>query len=191
MSFLLLLFISPVFLTLVLLVKLSSPGPIFFRQPRVGRDGRVFDCLKFRTMRAPDAADAAFQLKTGAAPGGVEGVDRRTKIGKKILRATSLDELPQFLNVLKGEMSLVGPPARTAGVRRTLRGADPAIRRAAPGSRRCHRLGSGARLTWADVHRRSRRVGQLLHRELLYRARPQDLGADDSGGAASRGVKLR
>lgn len=108
MSFLLLLFISPVFLTLVLLVKLSSPGPIFFRQPRVGRDGRVFDCLKFRTMRAPDAADAAFQLKTGAAPGGVEGVDRRTKIGK-ILRATSLDELPQFLNVLKGEMSLVGP----------------------------------------------------------------------------------
>ncbi len=107
-SFLLLLIISPVFLTLVLLVKLSSPGPIFFRQPRVGRDGRVFDCLKFRTMRAPSAADAAFTLKTGAAPGGVEGVDRRTKIGK-ILRATSLDELPQFINVLKGEMSLVGP----------------------------------------------------------------------------------
>ncbi|AKK29422.1 MULTISPECIES: sugar transferase [unclassified Mycobacterium] len=107
-SFLLLLLISPVFLSLVLLVKLSSPGPIFFRQPRVGRDGRVFDCLKFRTMRAPDAADAAFRLKTGAAPGGVEGVDRRTKIGK-ILRATSLDELPQFLNVLRGEMSLVGP----------------------------------------------------------------------------------
>ncbi len=108
MSFLLLLVISPVFLTLALLVKLSSPGPVFFRQPRVGRDGRVFDCLKFRTMRPPRAADAAFALKTGAAPGGVEGVDRRTKIGK-ILRATSLDELPQFINVLKGEMSLVGP----------------------------------------------------------------------------------
>jgi lipopolysaccharide/colanic/teichoic acid biosynthesis glycosyltransferase len=100
--------ISPVFLTLVLLVKLSSPGPIFFSQPRVGRDGRVFGCLKFRSMRASDTSDAAFELKTGAAPGGVEGVDRRTKIGK-ILRATSLDELPQFINVLRGEMSLVGP----------------------------------------------------------------------------------
>lgn len=107
-SALVLLFISPVFLTLALLVKLSSPGPVFFRQPRVGRDGKVFDCLKFRTMRAPRAADAEFQLKSGAAPGGVEGVDRRTKVGK-VLRATSLDELPQFVNVLRGEMSLVGP----------------------------------------------------------------------------------
>lgn len=103
-----LLLISPVFLTLVALVRLSSPGPILFRQPRVGRDGRVFDCLKFRTMRAPDAADSAFELKTGAAPGGVEGVDRRTTIGK-VLRSTSLDELPQLINVFKGEMSLVGP----------------------------------------------------------------------------------
>ncbi len=103
-----LLLISPVFLTLVMLVRLSSPGPILFRQPRVGRDGRVFDCLKFRTMRPPSAADAVFELKSGAAPGGVEGVDRRTTIGK-ILRSTSLDELPQLINVFKGEMSLVGP----------------------------------------------------------------------------------
>lgn len=108
MAFVLLLVISPVFVTLALLVKLSSPGPIFFSQPRVGRDGRVFGCLKFRTMRAAEKSDAEFQLKSGAAPGGVEGVDRRTRIGK-ILRATSLDELPQFVNVLRGEMSLVGP----------------------------------------------------------------------------------
>jgi exopolysaccharide biosynthesis polyprenyl glycosylphosphotransferase len=100
--------ISPLFLTLTLLVKLSSPGPIFFRQPRVGRDGKVFDCLKFRSMRPPRAEDAEFELKAGAAPGGVEGVDRRTKIGK-IMRMTSMDELPQLLNVLKGEMSMVGP----------------------------------------------------------------------------------
>ena len=103
-----LLAISPLFLTLMLLVRLSSPGPIFFGQDRVGRDGKVFQCLKFRSMRPPRASDAEFELQTGAAPGGVEGVDRRTKIGK-IMRATSLDELPQLINVLKGDMSLVGP----------------------------------------------------------------------------------
>lgn len=103
-----LLLISPLFLTLMLLVRLSSPGPIFFRQDRVGRDGQVFGCLKFRSMRPPRASDAAFELGSGSAPGGVEGVDRRTKIGK-IMRATSMDELPQFVNVLRGEMSLVGP----------------------------------------------------------------------------------
>jgi exopolysaccharide biosynthesis polyprenyl glycosylphosphotransferase len=103
-----LLAISPLFLTLMVLVKASSPGPIFFGQPRIGRDGQVFDCLKFRSMRGPRASDAAFELGIGSAPGGIEGVDRRTKIGK-ILRATSMDELPQLINVLKGEMSLVGP----------------------------------------------------------------------------------
>lgn len=103
-----LLAILPVFATLALLVKLSSPGPIFFAQPRVGRDGKVFDCLKFRSMRPADPAAAGFELKAGAAPGGVEGEDRRTRIGK-IMRKTSLDELPQLVNVLKGDMSLVGP----------------------------------------------------------------------------------
>ncbi|MUM05475.1 UDP-phosphate galactose phosphotransferase [Mycobacterium sp. CBMA 213] len=107
-SALLLLLISPVFVTLVVLVKCTSPGPVFFRQPRVGRDGRVFGCLKFRTMREPDESSDKFEPKVGSAPGGVEGFDRRTTIGK-VLRATSLDELPQFVNVLRGEMSLVGP----------------------------------------------------------------------------------
>uniref|UniRef100_A0A5Q5CIU6 Undecaprenyl-phosphate galactose phosphotransferase n=1 Tax=Mycobacterium sp. (strain JLS) TaxID=164757 RepID=A0A5Q5CIU6_MYCSJ len=101
------LLISPLFIGLALAVKLSSPGPIFFRQPRVGRDGVVFDCLKFRSMR-PAPAGATFELKAGAAPGGVEGEDRRTRIGK-FMRKTSLDELPQLLNVVKGDMTLVGP----------------------------------------------------------------------------------
>ncbi|KUI27208.1 UDP-phosphate galactose phosphotransferase [Mycobacterium sp. IS-1742] len=101
------LLISPLMIALALAVKLSSPGPIFFRQPRVGRDGKVFDCLKFRSMR-PAPAGATFELKAGAAPGGVEGDDRRTKIGK-FMRKTSLDELPQLLNVVKGDMTLVGP----------------------------------------------------------------------------------
>ncbi|MGB2722674.1 MAG: sugar transferase [Rhodococcus sp. (in: high G+C Gram-positive bacteria)] len=103
-----LLLLSPVFLTLMVLVRLSSPGPIFFKQERIGRDGLPFDCLKFRSMRPPRASDAEFERKAGDAPGGVEGVDRRTRIGK-IMRQTSMDELPQLLNVLRGDMSLVGP----------------------------------------------------------------------------------
>jgi len=100
--------ISPVFGLLVAAVKLSSPGSAFFRQPRIGRDGDVFDCLKFRSMRPPLVSDARFVLHQGNAPGGVEGVDRRTWIGK-IMRSSSLDELPQLINVIKGDMSLVGP----------------------------------------------------------------------------------
>jgi exopolysaccharide biosynthesis polyprenyl glycosylphosphotransferase len=103
-----LLVISPLLLCLIVLIRVSSPGPIFFGQERVGRDGRVFRCLKFRTMRAAAASDAAFELTSSSAPGGVEGDDRRTRVGK-LMRATSLDELPQLINVLRGEMSLVGP----------------------------------------------------------------------------------
>ncbi|MDV8055952.1 sugar transferase [Rhodococcus sp. IEGM 1343] len=103
-----LLLLSPVFLLLTVLVRSSSPGPIFFAQERIGRDGVPFDCLKFRSMRPPRDSDADFVPAEGAAPGGVEGVDRRTTIGK-IMRQTSLDELPQLINVLRGDMSLVGP----------------------------------------------------------------------------------
>lgn len=100
--------ISPLFVALMLAVKLSSPGPIFFSQERIGRDGKVFGCLKFRSMRPADPAGTNFELQEGAAPGGVEGEDRRTRIGK-FMRKTSLDELPQLLNVLRGDMSMVGP----------------------------------------------------------------------------------
>jgi exopolysaccharide biosynthesis polyprenyl glycosylphosphotransferase len=104
----LLVVISPVFCSLMAAVKMSSRGPVFFRQSRVGRDGVVFDCLKFRSMRPTRPSDAQFILLQGSAPGGVEGADRRTWIGK-IMRSFSLDELPQLLNVIKGDMSLVGP----------------------------------------------------------------------------------
>jgi exopolysaccharide biosynthesis polyprenyl glycosylphosphotransferase len=100
--------ISPLLIVLALTVKLSSPGPIFFSQERIGRDGKVFGCLKFRSMRPPDPTSSTFELQAGAAPGGVEGDDRRTWIGK-IMRKTSLDELPQLINVLRGDMSMVGP----------------------------------------------------------------------------------
>lgn len=102
------LLISPLLIALALAVRFSSPGPILFSQERIGRDGKVFGCLKFRSMRPDDPAKAKFELPHGAAPGGVEGEDRRTWIGK-IMRRTSMDELPQLFNVLKGQMSLVGP----------------------------------------------------------------------------------
>jgi lipopolysaccharide/colanic/teichoic acid biosynthesis glycosyltransferase len=109
---LLLPFTLPLMVAAALAVYLSVGRPIFFRQPRIGRDGHVFEMLKFRTMREPrepaELLDALRPLGADLAPGGVEGADRRTRVGTA-LRATSIDELPPLLNVLKGDMSLVGP----------------------------------------------------------------------------------
>jgi exopolysaccharide biosynthesis polyprenyl glycosylphosphotransferase len=99
--------LSPLLAALAVGVKLSSPGPLLFRQLRVGRDCQPFDLLKFRSMRAQQDGDV-FRPARGIAPGGVEGRDRRTRIGR-FMRRTSLDELPQLINVLRGEMSLIGP----------------------------------------------------------------------------------
>lgn len=116
-----LLVLSPVFAVLALSVKLSSPGPVLFRQSRIGLNGEAFDIFKFRTMRedagAPeqDAAWAAQALGQAGAEGGNAVVaDRRTRTGA-VLRQYSLDELPQLLNVVKGDMSLVGPRPERAG----------------------------------------------------------------------------
>ena len=99
---------APVFLAISLGTLLSVGRPIFFRQPRIGRDGRHFEMLKFRSMRSVSEPVVLPDLPHDTAPGGVEGDDRRTSFGT-FLRRTSLDELPQLLNVLRGEMSLIGP----------------------------------------------------------------------------------
>ncbi|MBO9542060.1 undecaprenyl-phosphate glucose phosphotransferase [bacterium] len=91
----------PILLVTALLVKLTSPGPIFYKQERMGRDGRLFNIYKFRTMRI-DAEDASGPVWAKA------GDNRATPIGA-VLRRFSLDELPQIWNVLAGDMSLVGP----------------------------------------------------------------------------------
>ena len=78
------------------------------RQRRVGRDGRFFEMFKFRSMRPAPEGSHELTYSQETAPGGVEGADRRTRVGS-LLRRTSLDELPQLFNVLRGEMSLVGP----------------------------------------------------------------------------------
>jgi exopolysaccharide biosynthesis polyprenyl glycosylphosphotransferase len=108
---------SPLWLVSMLLVKLGSPGPIFFKQERVGMDGRVFLCYKFRTMYADSSDDEhreAYRnnidgLSNGDELHGKVKDDPRVTSAGKILRRWSLDELPQFLNVLKGDMSVVGP----------------------------------------------------------------------------------
>ncbi|HZV74152.1 MAG TPA: exopolysaccharide biosynthesis polyprenyl glycosylphosphotransferase [Conexibacter sp.] len=108
---------SPLLLALALAVRFSSPGPILYRQRRVGLDGREFDMLKFRSMRIAPPNVGEFAPQQGMAPGGVEGDDRRTRVGE-IMRRLSLDELPQLVNVLCGDMTLVGPrPERTSYVR--------------------------------------------------------------------------
>jgi exopolysaccharide biosynthesis polyprenyl glycosylphosphotransferase len=104
----LLLVVLPAFVVLTLGTLLSVGRPIFFRQRRFGLDGREFEMLKFRSMRAPLEPLVLPDLPANTAPGGIEGDDRRTRFGT-FLRRTSLDELPQLLNVLRGDMSLVGP----------------------------------------------------------------------------------
>ena len=95
------LFLTPVFLAIAVLIKATSPGPVFYRQPRLGMDGRRFSLVKFRTM----SEDAE---KEDQPVWSIREDPRRTSLGS-ILRKYSLDELPQLWNVLKGEMSLVGP----------------------------------------------------------------------------------
>jgi len=178
---LVLLALSPLLAVLAVAVKLSTGGPVLFRQPRIGLDGREFNMLKFRTMRgspdqqgesdaewaeevlgengaAPPVAGAvATALATSAtaldaaaatalaAPAAQTAapVDRRTTVGR-VLRRLSLDELPQFWNVLNGDMSLIGPrPERASYVRRF----EPVVYRY--GDR--HRVKSGI-TGWAQVH---------------------------------------
>jgi exopolysaccharide biosynthesis polyprenyl glycosylphosphotransferase len=114
-----LLVVSPVLLAAAGAVWLSLGRPILFRQVRVGVDGRRFEMLKFRTMREGGVSDERLELPDDVAPGGIEGEDdRRTRVGA-FLRRSCIDELPQLFNVLRGDMSLVGPrPERPEFVRR-------------------------------------------------------------------------
>lgn len=109
---------APIFAVLAILVKCSSPGPVFFRQTRLGRDGMPFTFYKFRTMqhKNDDSVHRSFaeEFIQGSNSGSEKRVFKMTKdprvtpIGN-FLRRSSLDEIPQFYNVLRGEMSLVGP----------------------------------------------------------------------------------
>lgn len=108
-----LLFVSPLLLLIALLIRLTSRGPVFFKQERIGLNGRPFSMYKFRTMRLAAPSESDTRWTTANDP-------RCTPLGA-FLRKTSLDELPQFFNVLKGDMSVVGPrPERPHFVHRFL-----------------------------------------------------------------------
>lgn len=96
LAFVGLILLSPLFIVIAVMIKLDSRGPVLFRQKRVGKAGRIFEIYKFRTM---DVNNNIHDRKSQ---------DMRTRVGK-ILRKTSLDELPQLLNIVKGEMAFVGP----------------------------------------------------------------------------------
>jgi len=103
-----LLFFAPFWIAIAIAIKVTSPGPVLFHQYRYGYRNRSFKIYKFRSMRS-EAGDAAGIKQT------VQGDSRVTSIGK-ILRMTSLDEIPQLLNVIKGDMSLVGPRPHVPGM---------------------------------------------------------------------------
>jgi lipopolysaccharide/colanic/teichoic acid biosynthesis glycosyltransferase len=114
-SLLVLIFLSPLYLVLALLVAISSPGPVFYVQQRVGKNYKRFGCIKFRTMVRN--ADEMLDAIVDKSPQMREEFENNFKLREdpritwigKFLRLTSLDEFPQFLNVLRGDMSVVGP----------------------------------------------------------------------------------
>jgi lipopolysaccharide/colanic/teichoic acid biosynthesis glycosyltransferase len=116
LSVLTLILIAPLMLIIAALIKLTSPGPIFFKQKRVGYYGKEFDIYKFRSMKVQDGEDEDRKLQmfkfmndySGKIKTKVVNDSRITWIGT-FIRKTSLDELPQLFNVIKGDMSLVGP----------------------------------------------------------------------------------
>jgi exopolysaccharide biosynthesis polyprenyl glycosylphosphotransferase len=124
----------PLFAVAAVAVRLSSPGPIFFRQQRIGQRGEIFELLKFRTLLVNRDADTTWTVAED---------DQRTKVGR-LMRMMSVDELPQLINVMKGEMSLVGPrPERPYFVDQ--------FRVAVPGYDDRHRVPAGM-TGWAQVH---------------------------------------
>jgi exopolysaccharide production protein ExoY len=114
-------FIAPFFLMIFALLKIMDPGPVFFVQRRCGHNGRTFECYKFRTMRV-DAQERLDQLLASDPVAAAEWAtfqklrnDPRVTLIGKILRKSSLDEMPQLFNVLRGDMSVVGPRPITSG----------------------------------------------------------------------------
>jgi len=133
-SLIALIFFTPIFLIISLIIKIKDPGPIFFKQERVGKDEKIFLIYKFRTM-VVNADKIGPVLTQNDDP-------RITPIGK-FLRRTSIDELPQLINIIKGEMSLIGPRPEVPSIVKTYTTDQRRVFQVRPGL-------SG----WAQIHGR-------------------------------------
>ena len=151
---------------IALTIKFTSPGPVFYRQERMGLDGRPFTVYKFRSMRL-DAEDV-----TG--PVWARDDDPRCTPVGRFLRRTDMDELPQIWNVFKGRHVDRGPAARAAVLRRSVQAPHPAVHAPPQSEGRHHRLGAGERLARQHLARKAHRVRSVLHRELVGPPRPED-----------------
>lgn len=121
-SFFGLIFLSPVMLVVAILIRVKMPGPVLFKQKRVGKDGKLFTMVKFRTMT----------VNHGGSSVSVAGENRITPLGAT-LRKYKLDELPELWNVLKGDMSFVGPRPDVPGYADQLKGDDREVLKLRPG----------------------------------------------------------
>ncbi|MBX7246246.1 MAG: exopolysaccharide biosynthesis polyprenyl glycosylphosphotransferase [Candidatus Sumerlaeaceae bacterium] len=153
-SLLVLILLSPILLLIALLVKVTSPGPVLYKQKRVGLDGRRFNIFKFRSMRLDAERDTGPVWAS-------EDDERATAFGR-FLRRNNLDELPQFLNVLRGDMSLVGPrPERPEFVKQ--------FREEVPRYMGRHRVKSGM-TGWAQINglRGNTSIDERIKYDLYY-----------------------
>ena len=149
---------APLLLLIAVAIRLDSPGPAVFRQERVGRGGRSFTVLKFRTMRAdPSGKLRLFRGADGRLAHKVRHDPRVTRVGR-FLRATSLDELPQLVNVLRGEMSLVGPRPELV----------PIVAGYAPWQHRRHAVRPGLTGWWQVCGRSDRPMHEHTELDLHY-----------------------
>jgi exopolysaccharide biosynthesis polyprenyl glycosylphosphotransferase len=164
---LLLLLLSPIFLAVTLALRLDSKGAVLFRQTRYGLNDKPFQVLKFRTMYS-DMADPETVVQA------TRGDPRVTPLGR-LLRGTSLDEIPQLINVLRGEMSLVGPRPHAAGTRAKGYLFEEIVDQYAARHRvKNHRMGADQRVARRDRYHREDREARgarpLLHRQLVHMA---------------------
>lgn len=153
-----LLALAPVMIVVALAITLDSPGPALFRQTRIGKDGRRFTMFKFRTMRAFRHHEVEWLVDTdGVIRHKVENDPRITRVGR-FLRRTSIDELPQVVNILLGHMSLIGPRPELPEI----------VRHYEPWQHRRHQVRPGLTGWWQVNGRSNRPMHENTHLDLYY-----------------------
>ncbi len=175
-----LLTLLPLMLVTALLIKLDSRGPVFFLQKRNGFNGQAFNIFKFRTMHVLEDGPVILQA--------TRNDPRVTRLGRW-LRRSSIDELPQLFNVIRGDMSLVGPRPHAIIAQFRIRKTDRQLRLSASRQAGSDRVGAGQRLSRRDAPDRtdgaSRRARSLVHQQLEPITRPENCTADRCRGSAT------